>query len=299
MAETERTTGQMAAGLDSRSNPGEPLRPDRPWDHLGDVLKFVITAVLALAAAGCSARVETESENWGASPASISPEWQVSTGEKARTAVEVDLLQTRPSEPSPPKPTSSANTVILNLGDGDIHVHEPQFLRRTGPPEEEHPQHENRLAKHLLAARPLGLPGLSSRLGARGNRRGVDGGDGWCKDGGPLLSTIGLLVAAAVILQALPPTESGLQFIPLSPWAYSGLVPICLSILCWAGLLLAALIVMLSSGLIGAPSGFSAAVLFSMGCSLLLSLGGGSARAEVASVVNRGPVSSESAGCDG
>ena len=65
MAETEGTTGQMAVVSDSRSTPGEPPRADQPWDQLSAVLKFAITAILALAATvGCSGRVEVESSKW-------------------------------------------------------------------------------------------------------------------------------------------------------------------------------------------------------------------------------------------
>ena len=262
------------------------------------MLQFVECVFLA-ATVGCSARVETESSKW-TTPPPASSEAKPASGEKARTAIQLDLLPTRPSEPPSPKPTSSANTVILNLGSGDVHVHEPlaraeardkatpptrksTFNTRIGWPSI-YSEHGPSTFTGYLAVCMLVGTAVVLMIATVGRRTD-----------GPLLSIVFLLVAAAVILRALPVAESGLQFIPLSPWSYSGLVPICLSILCWLGLLLAAFNAILSSGLIGAPSGFSAAVLFSMGMDLLLSLGGVSTPTEVTSACfATGPVSSES-----
>ena len=169
MAETERTTEQMAAVSDNRSTLGEPLRADRPWDHLGDVLKrasgaLVMTALLALATPGCSVRVETESAHW-TSPASVSSQPQVSTGENARTAVEVALLQPRspqpiaspkPPEPlPPPKPVAPAekplticdNTFVLNFRGGDTHNETHVHIHEAPPPRVEETVIINRKVK--------------------------------------------------------------------------------------------------------------------------------------------------------
>jgi hypothetical protein len=51
-----------------------------------------------------------------------------------------------------------------------------------------------------------------------------------------------LLGLAALILQRLPVAESGIQFIPLLPWAYSGLLPIWVSGLCWGGIFVAGVV---------------------------------------------------------
>ena len=88
----------------------------------------------------------------------------------------------------------------------------------------------------------------------------------------PIIWTTGLLVAAAVVLQTLPAVESGLQFIPLAPWAYSGFLSVCLSIFCWFGLLVAIFVTL--TGCLDSPTVFSAAVLFSMAMNFLLSLVG-------------------------
>ncbi len=275
---------------------------ERLWEDLGTVLYRSVVLLLCLllaTATGCSARVEVESSKW-TTPPPASSESDATAGEKARTTVEVDLLQTRSSVPPPPRPTSSANTVILNLGDGDIHVHQPPARAEARDKATPLPRKSNLNTKigwpstywqhgpsaftGYLAAGLLVGTAMVLMIATVGRTKG-----------GPMLSTIVLLVAAAVILQALPAAELGLQFLPLSPWAYSGFVSICLSILCWLGIFLAALIAMLRSGLIGAPSAFSAAVLFSMGMNLLLSLGGGSAPTEVASACfTTGPVSSRS-----
>jgi len=246
---------------------------------------------LLAATLGCSAKVEVKSENWDTTA-------EGSSGETARTAVEVDVLQTRPTVPDPPspKPTSSANTVILNLGDGDIHVHQPPARdKATPPPRKSTLNTKIGWPSTYLEHGPSAFTGYMAVCLLVGTAVVFMVETCGRTEGGPLLSTLVLLVAAVVILQALPAAESGLQFVPQSPWAYSGLVAICLSILCWLGILLAALIAVLRSGLIGAPSGFSTAVLFSMGMNLLLSLGGGSAPTEVASACFvTGPVSSQS-----
>jgi hypothetical protein len=175
-------------------------------------------------------------------------------------------------------------TTIINLGDGDIHVHQPPARDKPTPSPRKSTintkigwpgtywQHGPSAFLGSIAVWVLVGTAVVLMIGACGR-----------SEGGPLFLTIALLVAAAVLLQSLPAAESGIQFIPLSPWSYSGLAAVCLSILCWLGIFLAALIAVLSSGLLGAPSAFSAAVLFSMACNLLLSLGGGSAPTEVAS----------------
>jgi hypothetical protein len=90
---------------------------------------FVLLGLLA-ATVGCSARVKVESETWDRT-------LEASTGERARTAVEVDVLQPRPAVPSPnppsSKPATSGSTTLINLGDGDVHVHQPPS-QGTPPP---------------------------------------------------------------------------------------------------------------------------------------------------------------------
>ena len=58
---------------------------------------FAILCLLAAATLGCSAKVKVESENWDTAS-------EASTGELSRTAVEVDVLESRPATPSPTQP---------------------------------------------------------------------------------------------------------------------------------------------------------------------------------------------------
>jgi hypothetical protein len=112
----------------------------------------LLIGVLLAATVGCGGRVEVESATWN-SPAS---ETKATTGEKARTTVEIDVLRTRPQEfvakadspaakvPEPrpsPKPVApadkpiniSGNTFVFNYRAGDVtyrsdvhvHLHEP------------------------------------------------------------------------------------------------------------------------------------------------------------------------------
>jgi hypothetical protein len=73
----------------------------------------LLVGVLLAATVGCSAKVEVESAKWSATK-----------GEKAKTAIHLDLLQSRSQEPSqkPVPPT------IINVGSGDIH-----FMRHRNP----------------------------------------------------------------------------------------------------------------------------------------------------------------------
>ena len=92
-----------------------------------------------LATAGCGARVEIESAKWGSS-----------SGQTAKTAVEVDLLRPQPPEqivepkdterPSTPvaaeeKPLNiSGNTIILNIRGGDTYNHSETHVHLDAPP---------------------------------------------------------------------------------------------------------------------------------------------------------------------
>jgi hypothetical protein len=236
---------------------GEPvvvitIRPDPPnWFSvnlalstaqagrlLADLQNLLIPFVLLVAAllaatVGCSEKVEVESATWN-SPAS---EPTTTTGEKAKTAIQLDLLQSRPSEPA-----TSATSTILNVSGGDIHIGEA--------PE---PADKPALPRNFLNTKigfpstywqhgPLAFRGFSAvclLVGAAVVLMMVTVGR---RTGGPMLSIIILLVAAGIILQALPAAKSGLQFIPLLPWHCSGPLPILVSILCWASLLVAVLI---------------------------------------------------------
>lgn len=55
---------------------------------------------------------------------------------------------------------------------------------------------------------------------------------------------LALLVGAAAVLQWLPRSETGLQFLPVSPWAFDGWMPFLISVLSWlaVGLVVLALV---------------------------------------------------------
>jgi hypothetical protein len=56
---------------------------------------------------------------------------------------------------------------------------------------------------------------------------------------GPLPETVALLVIAITVLQFLPSPQSGLQFLPISPWSYSGWLSFLGSVCVWCFLLMA------------------------------------------------------------
>jgi hypothetical protein len=54
---------------------------------------------------------------------------------------------------------------------------------------------------------------------------------------GNLIAGIIIWIVAGLLLQALPHTESGIQFIPLPPWCYVGWIAWSISIACWIALI--------------------------------------------------------------
>ena len=130
---------------------GEPvvivtLRPDPPnfavvnlafpveqaWRLLTDLQNILVPFVLLMAvlATGCGARVEVESAKWGSS-----------SGERARTQVEVDFLRTREREEKEPPVEAkeksavgaSNTTIILNYRGGDTHNHINVHVNQAAP----------------------------------------------------------------------------------------------------------------------------------------------------------------------
>ncbi len=130
------------------------LTKPQTWRLATNLQNVLVPFVLLLIAtvAGCSARVEVESAT-RSSPLPASEVTQAATDERARTAVEVNVLQNQSPEPVAPeapqpspakvvaseaKPvTISSNTIIVNYRAGDvtnhvethIHVHEPPAPR--------------------------------------------------------------------------------------------------------------------------------------------------------------------------
>ena len=54
---------------------------------------------------------------------------------------------------------------------------------------------------------------------------------------GPLITGIIFWLVAGLLLQALPHTESGIQFVPLPPWYYQSQIAWIISIACWIALI--------------------------------------------------------------
>ena len=132
------------------------IRPDPPnfWPHniaftkdqawrlatdLGSLLlPFVLLVCVLLATTGCGARVEVESAKWGSS-----------SGEWAKTQVEVDMLRPQPPEPvtiakstEPPPPAAaedkplniSGNMIILSIRGGDTYYRSETHVHLDAPP---------------------------------------------------------------------------------------------------------------------------------------------------------------------
>jgi hypothetical protein len=49
-------------------------------------------------------------------------------------------------------------------------------------------------------------------------------------------------IAAGLLLQVLPHTSSGVQFLPVPPWSYAGKLPAIISVACWVSLVLSLLL---------------------------------------------------------
>ena len=258
------------------------VQAERLWEDLGSILQKSAVLLLLALCTGCSARVDVERENWSKTPSEAN-------GRKDRTAVQVELLQNlQPheavSQPSEPKPATVVERQINVSGDNNVII-----VPGDGPSVQvEAADKTEEKAKRGFRTK-IGWPsdywkdGLWACLGYAA----VCVLLGWAmvimttlvtcdvKLDEPLLPiiwTTGLLVAAAVVLQTLPAVESGLQFIPLAPWACSGFVPVSLSIFCWLGILVAVFSTL--TRCLDSPTVFSAAVLFSMGCNLVLSFVG-------------------------
>lgn len=128
------TTGEPIIILSLRPNPPSffvvniAVTKEQAWRLFADLQNVLVPFVLLVitTAAGCGARVEVESESW-----------ESSSGERARTHVEVDLLRTQRSElvaeHEEKKPAvaaeeksvvgSSNTTIIVNCRGGDVTHH--------------------------------------------------------------------------------------------------------------------------------------------------------------------------------
>ena len=211
--------------------------------------------LLLFLAPGCSGRVEVIQE-------------QESASEKTSTVVAVDL-SAGDQQPSPSSPgrgvhiTGDGNVAVVV--EGDVYLSEPaQSARKKSSP---------------AWNTKIGLPPLQAGrwmlscyvvvcvLVAIAVILMVENLN---REQGPLLLILVMLVAAAVLLQFLPPTDTGVQFLPLSPWAYSAWWSCFLSLAGWAAILGAVYVVVDRS--IDSPHAFAILGLTAMGLNVLLSL---------------------------
>ncbi len=244
----------------------------RLCDDLTSIFQsFGLLLLLALItfAGGCSARYEAREET-----KTDHQEKRDFAEEKAAVKFQFDLLQNAPPAQEPktePRLTgttvniSGGTTIIVVPGGGEQHEEANKKKEHTGLNTKigwpsVYLEHGDSVVGRYVAVLLLVGTAVAMMIST-------------CKlkSGGPLYSSLALLVLAAVLLQTLPPAEAGFQFIPLSPWAYLDFISVSLSVLCWIGLAVAACAL---TGCLDSPSLFSAAVLFAMGCNLLLSFVG-------------------------
>jgi hypothetical protein len=240
-------------------------------------LGVLLLAILALGfTGGCSARYEARDERTAA-PANKSDRPQNEPGavaaEKSAMLVEVDLL--RDNAPASKAPAAapgaesratggpinvSGQTVII-IVPGDGRSGRTGLNTRIGWPSD---YLEHGLQAFLGYVAVCLLVGLVITIMIP-----------TCKleSGGPMFLTLALMVLAAILLQTIPAADTGFQFIPLAPWAYSNFLSICVSILCWLAILVAAISAI--DGCLDSPTVFSATILFAMAMNVLLSFVGG------------------------
>ena len=89
------------------------------------------------------------------------------------------------------------------------------------------------------------------------------------EEGGPLWIIMAMLAAAAILLQFLPFSDTGFQFVPLSPWSYLGWESFFISLACWAAIVSAGYVVL--DRMVDSAQAFSVLCLIAMSLNLVLS----------------------------
>ena len=226
--------------------------------------------LLPLLVAGCSTQVEVSTETRSPSPTTESVS-------KSHTKVGVEMLADR-KEPSDKElvrsenqsPTieihGNRNTAIVVKGDL---VSDPDH--RPSPPPAKKPTWNTKIPW------PTQLQGASSRilncylavwaLVIAAVALMIDTANR--KEGGPLWIILAMLAAAAILLQFLGHSDSGVQFLPLSPWSYVGWESFFVSLVCWMAIVGAGYVVV--DRAFDAPQAFSMLVLVAMSLNVLLS----------------------------
>lgn len=243
-------------------------------ENFSSLRAFAATPFLFLLLLGCSTKVEVLSEKRARSENSADTE-------KLHTKVGVDLLGDHEAVSSPDEEASSlkssGSTIEIN-GDGNFAVVVEGDLgsdsrRRPSPPPAKKPKFLNTKIPWPTQLRGADCWTLScywavwtqilvaiALMISTANRK---------EEGGPLWIVMAMLAAAAILLQFLPHADSGIQFIPLSPWSYIGWESFGVSLVCWAAILFAAFVVLDRS--LDSPQAFSVLCLIAMTLNVLLS----------------------------
>ena len=241
---------------------------ERLFEDLKQLL--AVTPILLLLMTGCSGRVDVTTENRTHSE----------TVEKFHTSVGIDVLGDRDesAESHPKEPSGQSESKVRSVeiaGDGNVVI----VIEGDG---QEHSRQK--------AAAKKTASGWNSKIGWPTQLRGASSWTVSCylavwglvvtaivlmidnlkrKEGGPLLGVVAMLGTATVLLQFLPHTESGLQFVPLSPWAYCGWESFFVSLVCWAVILFAGFVAIDRSP--DSPQAFAALCLIALFLNVLLS----------------------------
>lgn len=228
--------------------------------------------LLPLLVAGCSAEVELSTE-------ARTPSETTEHVQKFETKVGVAVLSGR-EDPSDEKPVQSddrSSTIDIEgnhnfaiVVEGDFHADSHQDAAPESPS-------ESKFFWNTRIPWPTQLRGASSRtlncywavwglmIGSvalmihTANR----------KEGGPLWIILAVLAAAIILIQFLPHADSGIQFVPLSPWSYIGWESFFISLACWAAILGAGYVVVDRAP--DSPKAFSGLVLVALSLNAMLS----------------------------
>jgi len=227
--------------------------------------------LLPLLVPGCSTQFELSTEK-------RSPSETTESVEKFETKVGVEILSDReePSDRDPVRLGDQSPTIKIE-GDGNFAIVVEGDLvsdpdQRPSPPTTKKPTWNTKIPwptqlrgasswslNCYLAVWALLIGSIALMLHTA-NRR---------EEGGPLWIIVAMLGAAAILLQFLPCSDSGIQLIPLSPWSYVGWESFFVSLGCWMAIVGAVYVVV--DRMVDSPKAFAVLVLIAMGLNLGLS----------------------------
>ena len=226
--------------------------------------------LLPLFIAGCSTQVEVSTET-------RTPSEATEHVEKSHTKVGVEMLTDReePSDEKAVRPEDQSATIEID-GDGNIAIVVEGDLvtdsdHRPSPPPAKKPTWNTRIPwpTQLRGASSWTLNCYLAVWGLVFGSIALMVHTANRKEGGPLWIILAMLAAAAILLQLLPYSDSGIQLIPISPWSYAGWESFFVSLACWAAILGAGYVVIDRSP--DTPQAFSGLCLVAMMLNVLLS----------------------------